>query len=130
MSYVDDVTWIVEGTDVGDVSNKLERCATGSLQCADRNAVCFEESKTEAILFSKRRKHKRCRQKIRVGIAHWVHFNPDSTWWLSIWLEASPSLAKNRQKRIEKTREAEGRLAALPVGTGCLRRRQLTSSRL
>ena len=27
ISYVDDVTWVVEGTDVDDVVNKLERCA-------------------------------------------------------------------------------------------------------
>ena len=32
ISFVDDVTWIVEGTDVEDVASKFERCATTSLQ--------------------------------------------------------------------------------------------------
>ena len=75
ISYVDDVTWVVEGTDVDDVAEELERCAAASLEWAGDNAARFEESKTEAILFSKRRKHKRCRRKIRVGASHRVRFN-------------------------------------------------------
>ena len=61
---MDDVTWVVEGVDVDDVVSKLEgmdvddavskleRCAQARLEWADNNAVRFEESKTEAILFS------------------------------------------------------------------------------
>ena len=67
ISYVDNVTWVVEGTDVDDVIEKLERCTAASLGWAGDNTVRFEESKTEAILFSKRRKHKRCRREIQVG---------------------------------------------------------------
>ena len=48
---MDDVTWVVEETDVDDVVSKLERCAWASLERADSNAVNFEESKTEAIVF-------------------------------------------------------------------------------
>ena len=66
ISYVDDVAWIVEGVDVDDVS-RMERCAQTSLEWADSNAVRFEESKTEAILFSNRRRHRQCRREIRVG---------------------------------------------------------------
>ena len=58
--FVDDITWLVEGTDLNDVVSKLERCGAASLQWADSNAVHFETSKTEATLFSKRRKHHRC----------------------------------------------------------------------
>ena len=79
-----------------DVVGKLERCTAASLKWADSNAVRFEESKTEAILFSKRRKHKRCRREIRVGASHRVRFNPESTRCLGIWLDASLSLAENR----------------------------------
>ena len=34
ISFVDDVTWLVEGTDLNDVVSKLERCAAASLQWA------------------------------------------------------------------------------------------------
>lgn len=32
ISFVDDVTWILEGTDLNDVVDKLERCADASLR--------------------------------------------------------------------------------------------------
>ena len=79
ISYVDDLTLVVEGTYVDDVVEKLERCAATSIEWAGDNAVRFEESKTEAILFSKRRRHKRCRREIRVRVSHRVRFNPEST---------------------------------------------------
>ena len=69
----------------------------------------FEKGKTEALLFSKRRKHKRCWREIRVG-AHRVGFNPGTTRWLGIWLDASLNLAENRRWIIGKTRQAEARL--------------------
>lgn len=50
--FVDDLTWIVEGNDISDVSRKPEYCAAASLRWADENAVCFEAWMTEAILFS------------------------------------------------------------------------------
>ena len=101
ISFVDDVTWIVEGTSIDGVAGKLERCATASLQWADNNAVRFEASKTEAVLFSKRRKHRRCKSDIRVG-AHRVRFSPEATrWqWLGIWLDSTLSLAEHLRRPI------------------------------
>ena len=42
ISFVDGVTWLVEGTDLNDVVSKLERCAAASLHWASCNAVSFE----------------------------------------------------------------------------------------
>ena len=42
--------------------------------------------------------------------AHRVRFNPESTRWLGIWLDASLSLVENWRRRIGKTRQAEARL--------------------
>ena len=53
LSFVDDVTWFVEGTSVEEVASRLEWCAEESLRWAERNAVRFEISKTEAILQEK-----------------------------------------------------------------------------
>ena len=58
-SSVDDVTWVVEGTDVDDVVQKIEHCAVASLQWLDDDAVGFETFRTEAIFFNRRR-HRRC----------------------------------------------------------------------
>ena len=57
-----------------DVVSKLERCAQASLDWADNNAVRFGETKTEAVLFSNRRKHRQFRREIRVGSTHLVRF--------------------------------------------------------
>ena len=54
MSFVDDVTWFVEGTSIEEVTVGLESCAAESLIWAEGNAVKFETSKTEAILLSRR----------------------------------------------------------------------------
>ena len=69
----------------------------------------FEENKTEAILFSNRRKHRQCRREIRVGSSHRVRFVSEATRWLGIWLDASLNL-ENRRWRIGKTRQAEAKL--------------------
>ena len=126
ISYVDDVTWVVEGTDVDDIFEKLERCAAASLEGAGDNAVRFEESKTEAFLFSKRRRHKQCRWEIRVGASHRVRVNLESTQWLGICLDASLNLAENRRRRMGKTRRRPG-YAASSVNTGFPRRHHATS---
>ena len=86
ISFVDDVTWLAEGTNLNDVVDKLERCAAASLQWADRNR--FETSKTEAILFSKKRKHRRCNtgRGIQVG-SQTARFASETTRWLGIWLD-------------------------------------------
>ena len=88
ISFFDDITWIVEGVDLDDVATKLEGCARASLGWAESNVVQFETAKTEAILFSRKRKHRRCQRSIRVG-NQMVRFPPDATRWLGIWLDSA-----------------------------------------
>ena len=83
ISFVDDVTWIVEAVDLDDVTAKLKECAQASLRWAENNTVRFETAKTEDILFSRKRKHRCCQRGIRVG-DQTVHFAPEVTRWLGI----------------------------------------------
>lgn len=53
ISFVDCVTWLAEGASIDEVVQRLEQCAKASLEWASNNAVLFETSKTEAILFSR-----------------------------------------------------------------------------
>ena len=109
ISFVDDVTWIVEGYDISEVASKLEKCAAASLRWAEDNAVRFETSKTEAILFSRKRKHRQCQRGIRVG-DQMVRFAPGATRWLGIWLDSALTLQENRRRRIGKTRQAKAKI--------------------
>ena len=117
ISFVDDVTWLVEGRDVGEVVQGLERCATASLAWADGNAVRFEISKTEAILFFRRKTHHRCRTSIRVE-DQIVRFAPEATRWLGIWLDSELRLVENRRRRIAKARQAEAGLRRIILKYG------------
>ena len=86
ISFVDDVTWTVEGADVDDVVQKPGRCAGASLRWADDNAVRFETSETEAVLPPRKRKHRRCEREVRLGALQAVH-----EWrrWDTIWTDGS-----------------------------------------
>ena len=72
----------------------------------DHNAVRFETSKTEAILFSRRRRHRRCQRGVRVG-EQTVRFAQEATRLLGIWLDSALTLRENRRHRIGKARQAE-----------------------
>ena len=109
ISFVDDVTWIAEGVDLDDVVRKLESCARASLQWAENNAVRFKTPNTEAILFSRKRKHRGHERGIRVG-DRTVCFASEATRRLGIWLDSSLTLAENSRVRIGKARQAEARV--------------------
>lgn len=46
ISFVDDVTWFVEGESIEEVTRGFEDCVQESIRWAKRNAVRFEASKT------------------------------------------------------------------------------------
>jgi len=52
ISFVDDVAWVVEGEDVGECTQRLERCAMETTIWAKKNACQFDIEKTEAMLFT------------------------------------------------------------------------------
>jgi hypothetical protein len=53
LSFVDDVTWVMDRTNMVEVTTKLMHCVSTCLSWAVSNMVRFEADKTEAILFSK-----------------------------------------------------------------------------
>ena len=57
LSFVDDVAWTSEGATEDAISESLEQAATAAQEWAAANAATFDTEKTEAILFSRRRKH-------------------------------------------------------------------------
>jgi hypothetical protein len=71
ISFVDDVAWVVEGQDVGEYTQRLERCAVGAQKWVKENASFFDLEKTEAILFSRRRKYKVPQMKARVWVGEY-----------------------------------------------------------
>ena len=120
ISFVDDVTWLVEGNNIDDVVTGLEQCAAATLRWADSNAVRFEMSKTEAMLLSRRKKHWQAKGEkvIHVGEGHSVRFNREATRWLGIWLDSALTLRENRQRCLGRARKAEARIRRLVTAHG------------
>jgi hypothetical protein len=75
LSFIDDVTWIVDGIDDAEVAVKLDTYAAKCLTWAQDNAVCFEEDKTEAILFSYCHEHQKGSEEAVLVGNHVTPFN-------------------------------------------------------
>ena len=79
------VTWFVTGPSVEVIRERLEACARESVRWGERNAVRFEESKTEALLLSKKRG---IREERGVQVeGRVVPFTRKATRWLGVWLD-------------------------------------------
>jgi len=53
ITFVDDVAWVVEGENVGECTQRLEKCAADTTIWAKKNACQFDIEKTEAMLFTR-----------------------------------------------------------------------------
>jgi len=88
ISLVDDVARVVEGEDVGECTQRLERCAAETTIWAKKNACQFDIEKTEAMLFTRRRKNRKPKMNARVSVGnHEVPYNNEATRWLGVWLD-------------------------------------------
>ena len=82
LSFVDDLGFIASGTSVQEVSKTLETVASSVLRWGLTNAVTYDTSKTEAVLFFKSHRQQLNKQlqetKIQVGNEK-IMFNKEAT---------------------------------------------------
>ena len=105
ISFVDDVTWFAEGRNVRGIRDKLEICAMRSIEWGKANAVRFEETKTEAVLLSKKRGIRR-EPGVRVG-GNVVPFAGKATRWLGVWLDASLNLRESKRRVLNRAKRMD-----------------------
>ena len=105
ISFVDDVTWFVEGDSVQRVREGLETCARLSIRWGEQNAVRFEEPKTEAVLLSKRR-GARMEQGVTVG-EKTIPFAKGATRWLGVWLDAALNLRASKKRVLDRAKRMD-----------------------
>jgi len=119
ISFVDDVAWVVEGEDVGECTQRLQRCAAETMIWAKKNACQFDIEKTEAMLLRRRRKNKepKINARVRVG-SHEVAYNTEATRWLGVWLDDMHTLNDHTKKTIAKARRAQNRVRSLMTKKG------------
>ena len=105
ISFVDDVTWFVTGPNAAVIRERLEACTKESILWGERNAVRFEESKTEALLLSRKRGIREERG-VRVEEAT-VPFARKATRWLGVWLDWTLGLRDSRKRVLERAKRAD-----------------------
>jgi len=92
------------------VTNKLSNAAEVACRWGDRNGVTFDHNKSEAILFSRRRKTPTA--TITTGGTE-VTFNKETTRWLGVWLDSHLMLRDHQKVMLKKGRKAWVRLKRL-----------------
>jgi hypothetical protein len=117
LSFVDDLGWVTNGSDVIQVVTILERFAAKSIEWANRQGIQFDTAKMEAALFMCRRGHKKhlwpkLTAKIKIGNG-FIRFTKQATRWLAVWIDAHLTFKEHHNRCMKKARGAEARLQTL-----------------
>jgi len=121
ISFVDDVALVFECSDLKEGIRQLEGVAGNALQWGSDNKVEFEVSKTEVLVFSKRRKILREAKDAAVSIGGKTFaIKLGATKWLGFWLDPKLSFKTHFEKRLSSAKEALQRVASLSGSNGGL----------
>jgi len=112
LSFVDDIGWLPEGKGEEEVAAKLSEAAAAAMEWGKNNGVAFDQGKTEAAIFWRKRKGTEAKAKVIVGEEE-VAFNKDATRWLGVWLDSQLTLKEHHTTRLKSGRNAMTRLRRL-----------------
>lgn len=113
---MDDLGFLTAGHSVWEITKTLEEAGKIALHWGKTNAVTYDISKTEAILFSKARNQKLTKQlsetELRFG-GRVISFSQEATRWLGVWLDSFLSFDAHISERLKKAEIAEIRIKGL-----------------
>jgi len=117
LSFVDNLGWVVTGSDVNQVVMIHERCAAKRIEWAGRRGLQFDTTKTDAALFTHSQGHKKhLRPKLTAKLwvsEGFIQFNRQATCWLGIWMDMHLMVNEHHNRFMKKARAAKGRLRTL-----------------
>jgi len=79
LSFADDISWWAEGATEEEVAGRLSKAGEVAGEWAAKNGVTFDHNKSEAMLFSRKRREPTA--VIRTG-GREISFNKEATRWL------------------------------------------------
>lgn len=116
------------------ITKTLKKAGHIALEWGAKNAVTYDMSKTEAVLFSKARQQKLTRlleTRLRVS-GETLLFEKDATRWLGVWLDSRLNFAFHFNERMKKAKAAEARIKGLSktygLCPGLVRRIQIAAA--
>ncbi len=133
LPFIDGLGFIASGSSVKEVGKALEKVAKTVIEWGIRNAITYDTSKTEAVLFSKARRQQFNKQllatKIKVGSER-ISFNKEATRWLGILVDSQLKFSSHIHEKIKRARIAEIQIKRLTqmygLVPGLVRRIQLS----
>ena len=118
---MDDIGLVIECDELEEGTTRLERIARDTMRWGADNKVEFEVSKTEVLLFSRRKK---VLQAARSGIVRIsgqsFAVKQEATKWLGFWLDPKLSFKAHFENRMASARGALNRVASLSRSNGGL----------
>ncbi|KAI0999672.1 hypothetical protein K3495_g8523 [Podosphaera aphanis] len=113
-SFADDCGFLVEASTVRELTERIERAEIMAIEWGQENCLDFDHAKTEAVVFTKRRKIRSHIQQASAKIKDvTIKFNKEATRWLGLWLDSALSFREHKDTYLQKARRAEARLKAV-----------------
>ncbi|KAL1581647.1 hypothetical protein WHR41_09703, partial [Cladosporium halotolerans] len=121
LSFVDDVGLLLRCDTLEGGTQELESIAGHAMEWGAANKVEFEVSKTEVLIFSKKRKILQAAKQaiVRIG-EHSCPINQGATKWLGFWLDSKLTFKTHFEKRITSAKGALQAVASLSRRNGGL----------
>ena len=121
ISFVDDIGLVTECEDLEEGTRKLEHIARDAIQWGSDNKVGFEVSKTEVLVFSRRRKilHAAKDAVVRIGEQTFA-IKHEATRWLGFWLDSKLSFKTHFENRLASAKGVLQRVSSLSRSNGGL----------
>jgi len=117
LSFVGDLGWVATGSSVNQVITTLEWCAANSVEWECWQGLQIDTAKTEAVLFTCRRGHKKHhwpKLTVKIKVGNWfIQFNNQATRWLGITMDAHLTFKEHHNRCMKIPRAAQVRLQTL-----------------
>ena len=121
ISFVDDIGLVLECNDLEEGTWRLEHIARDAIQWGEDNRVESEVSKTEVLVFSKRRKILQAAKVAAVRIGQQTFtIKREATKWLCFWLDSKLSFKTHFETRMANAKGAPQRASSLSRSNGGL----------
>lgn len=121
ISFVDDMGFALRCRELDDGVGKLESVAGHAVEWGRDNKFEFEISKTEVLVFSKRRKVLQASKEVAVRIGEQEFaIKQRATKWLGFWLDPKLSFMTHFTKRLTSAKAALQRIKGLSGSHGGL----------
>jgi retron-type reverse transcriptase len=121
ISLVDDIGLVTEWDDLEEGTRKLEHIARDAIQWGAHNKVEFEVSKTEVVVFSRRRKILQATRLAAVRIRRQTFtIKQEATKWLGFRLDPKLLFKTHFENRMASAKGALQRISSLSRSSGGL----------